>query len=152
MDNVTYQSEALKTLSDAPTYHHFVSQQALKWILSDSAEVSHQAELMKKQLFYGKDIGETPVDDPVTVRDMDILHAQLGIIGEAGEVVQAKTEDEVKKEVGDLLWFVALLLDKHGLTFSEVMQGNIDKLRARYASGGFTREEALNRADMVQIS
>jgi NTP pyrophosphatase (non-canonical NTP hydrolase) len=69
----------------------------------------------------------------------------MGIAGEAGEVVekwkkivaykggQISTEDteELKKELGDVVWYVALLADSLGLSFDEVMELNIRKLASR---------------------
>ena len=40
-----------------------------------------------------------------------------------------------KKELGDVLWYVAALCRISGVTMEEVMQHNIDKLKARYPEG-----------------
>jgi len=86
--------------------------------------------------------------------DKDILHAVLGLGTEAGEI-----QDTVKKslfygadldqtnlmeEAGDLMWYLAILLNKLGLSFEEVMEKNIEKLKFRYPEK-FTHENALNR-------
>lgn len=78
----------------------------------------------------------------------------LGLAGEAGEVVELVKKylghghdfdrDKLRKELGDVLWYVATLADATGLSLGEVAQHNIDKLRARYPDG-FSHEASLNR-------
>lgn len=87
------------------------------------------------------------------------LHAVIGLAGEVGEVTDAVKKavmygktldvDDVKEEVGDILWYMALLLDSVGSSFEEVMQINHDKLEKRYPSG-FTEAAAIARADKTE--
>ena len=51
----------------------------------------------------------------------------------------------MKKEVGDLLWFIAEYCTANGWLLEDVMQMNIDKLKARYPEG-FDPEKSQNRA------
>lgn len=86
------------------------------------------------------------------------LHAVLGLAGEVGELVDAvkksvlydKTLDvtNVKEECGDILWYMALMLDTVGSNFKEVMQMNHDKLEKRYPSG-YSNKDAVERKDKV---
>ncbi len=86
--------------------------------------------------------------------DMNLLHAAMGISTEAGELMDAfkrkifygKALDvvNVKEEIGDLMWYVAILLRELDLDFEDVLQTNIDKLRARFPEK-FTEHHALNR-------
>lgn len=74
-----------------------------------------------------------------------LLMGCLGLAGEAGELLDlfkkvifhGKSLDEVhaKKELGDVLWYVAEIAHSMGWNLDEVMQMNIDKLRARYPEG-----------------
>lgn len=77
--------------------------------------------------------------------DLTLAVHGLGIAGEAGEVadylkkVVGHSHEldtlKVAKEIGDVLWYVALLADDIGLTLAEVATMNIEKLRARYPDG-----------------
>lgn len=76
----------------------------------------------------------------------------LGVAGEAGEVAEKVkkflrddngelTEERraaIKKELGDVMWYVAVLADKLGYSLEEVAQANIDKLSKRYDEGKLT--------------
>jgi len=65
----------------------------------------------------------------------------LGITGEAGEIAeifkkvwfkgQKDKLDELKDEIGDLLWYVVRLADSQGWTLEEIMADNIYKLLKR---------------------
>jgi NTP pyrophosphatase (non-canonical NTP hydrolase) len=73
------------------------------------------------------------------------LNAALGLAGEAGEVVELIKKarfhgkpydvESIKKELGDVLWYLNQMAFAHGLTLAEVAQANADKLRARYPNG-----------------
>lgn len=86
--------------------------------------------------------------------DMNLLHAAMGISTESGELMDAfkrklfygKELDVVnlKEEVGDIMWYVAILLRELDLDFNEILQLNIDKLQARFPHK-FTEFDALNR-------
>ena len=73
----------------------------------------------------------------------------LGLSGEAGEVTEKfkkvlrdgngkLTEDskrEIVKEMGDVLWYLATISRYMGVPFSEVAEGNIEKLSGRLERG-----------------
>ena len=82
-------------------------------------------------------------------------HALKGMVSEIGElhgiyqkVYQGHRPDpeHQKKEVGDLLWFIAEYCTAMCWTLEEVMQMNIDKLKARYPEG-FDSEKSLHRKE-----
>lgn len=87
-----------------------------------------------------------------------ILHGAMGISGEAGELMDAVKKHilynkpldvvNVKEELGDLAWYMSLVLDQIGSSWSEVMQMNHDKLEKRFP-GGFTEKLAQQRLDKV---
>ena len=83
------------------------------------------------------------------------FHALHGMVGEIGElhslyqkIFQGHKFDEThaKKELGDLMWFVAEYCSAKGWEMSEVAQLNIEKLKARFPEG-FSAERSLNRAE-----
>lgn len=80
--------------------------------------------------------------------------AALGLTGESGEVADAIKKmlfqghaldrKHVAKELGDILWYLGLACEAIGYSLDEVMQMNVDKLRARYPQG-FDPERSINR-------
>ena len=79
----------------------------------------------------------------------DMLHWVLGITGEGGEIaekvkkiirdkkgeVSEEDKAELAKEVGDVLWYLAVFSHHLGVSFEEVAQQNLDKLQSRKARG-----------------
>lgn len=75
----------------------------------------------------------------------NINYLLLGLSGEVGELhsIFAKNVRDggfidwgnIKKELGDVLWFVASLAEFHGFTLEEVAQINLDKLNSRKQRG-----------------
>lgn len=88
--------------------------------------------------------------------DGELINYGLGVAGEAGEVADLIkksqfhghdiSKDEVKKELGDVMWYVSNIARLAGLSLEEIAQGNIDKLKRRYPEG-FSTERSINRAD-----
>lgn len=74
-----------------------------------------------------------------------VLNAALGLSGEVGELNDILKKwifhekqldiDHAKKEAGDICWYLAMLCKSFGWNFDEIMQINIDKLKARYPEG-----------------
>lgn len=68
-----------------------------------------------------------------------------GVIGESGEVADLVKKgvfhekgidiDHLKKECGDVMWYVAMICDASGFTLDDVMQTNKEKLENRYPDG-----------------
>lgn len=69
----------------------------------------------------------------------------MGISGEAGEVLEKWKKivayydgevtperiAEIKKELGDVVWYIAVFAESLGLSLDEVMQFNLEKLASR---------------------
>ncbi|MDL2060332.1 nucleoside triphosphate pyrophosphohydrolase family protein [Mesosutterella sp. AGMB02718] len=92
--------------------------------------------------------------NPELTRDEMAQHATLGMVSEIGEIcgIYQKTfqghepdPEHAKRELGDLLWFVAEYCTAQGWKLSDVMRLNISKLRARYPQG-FDPERSRHRA------
>lgn len=78
-----------------------------------------------------------------------VNYLTLGLTGEAGEIANkvkkisrdygGEINDDhrtaILAETGDVLWYLARLIDELGGDFSEVAQGNIDKLLDRKERG-----------------
>lgn len=74
-----------------------------------------------------------------------VLNAALDLSGEVGELNDILKKwifhekqldiDHAKKEAGDICWYLAMLCESFGWNFDEIMQINIDKLKARYPEG-----------------
>lgn len=76
----------------------------------------------------------------------------MGVAGEAGEVVEkwkkiiaykdGKVSEadlaELSKELGDVVWYIAVMAHSLGLSFESVMQQNVEKLKSRQARGVIT--------------
>ena len=86
-------------------------------------------------------------------------HALFGMASEVGElhgIYQKKIQhdtyfkeedyEHMKKEVGDILWFVAEFCTVNDWDLEDIMQMNIDKLKARYPDG-FSVEKSLHRKE-----
>jgi NTP pyrophosphatase (non-canonical NTP hydrolase) len=79
----------------------------------------------------------------------DLAHWVLGVTGEAGEIAEkvkkiirdndGHLDDgakvELAKEIGDVLWYLAVLAKHLGVSFEEIGKMNIAKLRSRQARG-----------------
>lgn len=88
-----------------------------------------------------------------------LVHAAFGMQTETAEFTDAlkkslfygKPLDTVnlKEELGDLLWYVALAMDELGTDFETEMTRVIIKLKTRYPDK-FTADKALNRGLEVE--
>ena len=89
-----------------------------------------------------------------------LLTAALGLTAESGEfteivkkiLLQGKpyNEDNVfhmKRELGDICWYLAQACMALDTTFDEVMEMNVEKLKARYPGGEFDVHKSENRQE-----
>tara|TARA_R100001443_G_scaffold28884_7_gene42138 strand:+ start:177 stop:581 length:405 start_codon:yes stop_codon:yes gene_type:complete len=89
-----------------------------------------------------------------------LLTAALGLTAESGEftevvkkiIFQGKpyNEDNVfhmKRELGDICWYLAQACMALETTFDEVIEMNVDKLQARYPGGSFDVHKSENRKE-----
>lgn len=88
-----------------------------------------------------------------------ILNGCLGLSGETGEFNDMVKKwifhekdldiDHAKKEMGDVPWYVAMLCHSFGWDMNEIMQMNVNKLKARYPEGFDTNLSAHRKAGDV---
>ena len=87
-----------------------------------------------------------------------LLTAALGLTAESGEfsevvkkiILQGKpyNEDNVfhmKRELGDICWYIAQACMALDTTFDEIIEMNVEKLKARYPGGEFDVHKSENR-------
>ena len=89
-----------------------------------------------------------------------LLTAALGLTAESGEfteivkkiILQGKpyNEDNVfhmKRELGDICWYIAQACMALDTTFDEIIEMNVEKLEKRYPGGSFDVHKSENRKD-----
>ena len=89
-----------------------------------------------------------------------LLTAAVGMSAEAGEftevvkkmIFQGKPVNEenlfhLKRELGDIMWYVSQACIGLDISIEEVIQMNFEKLSARYPEGTFTIERSENRVE-----
>jgi len=87
-----------------------------------------------------------------------LMTASVGMSAEAGEftevvkkiILQGKpyNEDNVfhmKRELGDICWYIAQACMALDTTFDEIIEMNVEKLKARYPGGEFDVHKSENR-------
>ena len=77
------------------------------------------------------------------------VYPTLGLVGEAGEVAEKvkkvirdkngvfdeESKNAIKRELGDVLWYISNLSDELGFKLEEVASENLEKLKLRAAKG-----------------
>lgn len=136
--------------SNEPDVYHF-SKLAIK--------ATEELDLVKKKKFYGKavNISSSAPEDIRFDRDEkgeNLLHAAIGIVTESGEILDTilkykygqKELDvvNIKEELGDVMWYMAILFRDLDIDLYEALDTNIAKLRSRYGEK-FSAEKAINR-------
>jgi NTP pyrophosphatase (non-canonical NTP hydrolase) len=112
---------------------------------------------------YQMEASRTLIDGPDAAYDdheIMLVWNALGLAGEAGEVADTIKKaifhqhgidrDELIKELGDVLWYVAALCTKLDVSLSEVMEKNIAKLIKRYPNG-YASADSVTRVDVKGI-
>ena len=87
-----------------------------------------------------------------------LITAAFGLTAEAGEftevvkkiILQGKPYNEenifhMKRELGDICWYLAQACMALDTTFDEVIEMNVDKLKERYPGGEFDIHKSENR-------
>ena len=128
------------------------TQKYLEFVDGVTSEPSRDfAQLLKRMT-------ELEVED-----DCDLSHlltAALGLTAESGEftevvkkiILQGKPYNKenvfhLKRELGDICWYIAQACVALDTTFDEIIEMNVDKLKARYPGGEFDVHHSENRVD-----
>ena len=99
--------------------------------------------------------------DELVANGADIPHlltAALGLTAESGEftevvkkiILQGKPYNEenvfhMKRELGDICWYIAQACMALDTTFDEIIEMNVEKLKTRYPGGEFDVHKSENR-------
>lgn len=93
----------------------------------------------------------------LTPEKADLWHAVTGIVGEAGELIDAIKKhvvynkpldrENVIEELGDLEFYMEQLRQRLGITREECLEANITKLLTRYEGMKYSDQAAQARKD-----
>jgi len=87
----------------------------------------------------------------------EIMSWGLGIAGEAGDVASCikKTyshnndqKEGIRENIGDTLWYAAMICNFYGWKYDEVLNENIAKLKKRYPKG-FSLKNAKRKGKKI---
>ena len=95
----------------------------------------------------------TTLNPALSKKDV-LINGVMGLCGESGEVIDIVKKhlaqgheldrEKLVKELGDVAWYLAETAYALDVPLEDVLQRNIDKLRARYPEG-FDKERSINR-------
>ena len=97
----------------------------------------------------------TTLNPELSKKDV-LINAVMGLCGESGEAIDIVKkhlhqeheldQDKLVKELGDIAWYLAEAAYALDIPLDDVLQRNIDKLRARYPEG-FDTEKSIHRTE-----
>ena len=97
----------------------------------------------------------TTLNPELSKKDI-LINGVMGLCGESGEAIDLVKKhlaqgheldrEKLARELGDVAWYLAETATAIGYPLEEILQMNIDKLRARYPEG-FAVERSVNRED-----
>lgn len=93
-------------------------------------------------------------------KEMALCNWAMGLAGESGELVDMLKKvifhdhpldkEKVVKEIGDVLWYIAILAKELDVTLEEIGQRNIEKLYRRYSEGKFTPAQSMGKNEAAE--
>ena len=94
--------------------------------------------------------------NPELDKDQMLINSVMGLCGESGEAIDIVKKwyahgheldrEHLKKELGDIAWYLAEAATALNIELEDVLEANIAKLRARYPEG-FATEKSQHRAE-----
>lgn len=97
------------------------------------------------------------IQEEITSFDAGALHMAIGISGEAGELLDAIKKGAIYRkeydrkniieELGDIEFYLEGIRQHFDIPRELTLDGNIEKLSVRYATGKFSNQQAQERAD-----
>ena len=95
----------------------------------------------------------TTLNPEMSQKDV-LINSVMGLCGESGEAIDivkkwlahghALDKEHLKKELGDIAWYLAEAATALDVSLEEIFRANIDKLKKRYPEG-FTSADSINR-------
>jgi len=158
MDDKTYVQNAIKTAASPDGFKHRFNEtrmDRLKGVTEQFVLFAGDLDGIKKTHVYGKNnidqLESGRMGSSLTNEQGNLIHGLLGIMTEAGELgeilikgVEKVDKVNLQEEIGDIMWYIALICNTYGFDLGEIKKRNIDKLAARYPNL-FTEQDALNR-------
>ena len=85
------------------------------------------------------DYQKLAISTAIYPEEYKIIYPTLGLCGESGEVAEkikkhvrdGKSLNGLKKELGDVLWYIAALAEDLGISLQDIAELNIQKLSDR---------------------
>ena len=97
----------------------------------------------------------TTLNPALSQKDI-LINGVMGLCGEAGETIDLVKKhlhqghdldkEAMKKELGDIAWYLAETAYALGCSLEEICQGNIDKLKKRFPEG-FSVDASIHREE-----
>lgn len=94
--------------------------------------------------------------NPKLNKDEILINSVMGLCGESGEAIDIVKKwfahgheldrEHLKKELGDIAWYLAEAATALDITLESVLEANIEKLKNRYPEG-FETKRSIERAD-----
>ena len=94
----------------------------------------------------------TTLNPALNKRDV-LINSVMGLCGESGEAIDIVKRwmaqgheldrEHLKKELGDIAWYLAEAATALDVPLEEIFQGNLDKLKKRYPEGFDTRRSLV---------
>ena len=95
----------------------------------------------------------TTLNPELSERDV-LINSVMGLCGEAGEAIDIVKKwlgqgheldkERLARELGDVAWYLAEAAAALDMPLEQILQGNLDKLKARYPEG-FSAERSRER-------
>ena len=117
-------------------------------------------ESMSSMQMYNRMIDIETVESKMKVNAASLMTGAIGIASEGGEfaeivkkcIFQGKPMDDetifhCKRELGDIMWYWITACRSLSLDPNEVIEENVNKLKARYPGGEFDVHYSENRKD-----
>lgn len=94
--------------------------------------------------------------NPKLNKDEILINSVMGLCGESGEAIDIVKKwfahgheldrEHLKKELGDIAWYLAEAATALDISLESVLEANIEKLKKRYPEG-FETKRSIERAD-----